>query len=85
VIGHHRDPQKAHPWPEPHLRVNFGGDRSSGATWARDEEIKKGKEKKPTVANWVFAQTTHVDSATCSHHHHHHHRHHVYYEFTNRN
>ena len=45
VIGHHRDPQKAHPWPKPHLHAKFGGDRSTAATWARAEEIKK-KEKK---------------------------------------
>jgi len=24
VIGHHRDPEKAHPWLEPHLHANFG-------------------------------------------------------------
>jgi len=68
VIGHHRDPQKAHPWPKPHLIAKFGGDRSTGATWARAEEIKKEKKrqgKKLTVANWVFAQTTHVDAAIC--------------------
>jgi len=45
VIGHYRDPQKAHSSPKPHLHANFGEDRSTGATWARAEEIKK-KEKK---------------------------------------
>ena len=69
VIGHHRDPQKAPPWPKPHLHANFGADRSPGATCARDEEIKKKRKKrqgkKLTVANWVFAQTTHVEAATC--------------------
>ena len=50
VIGHHRDPQKAHPWPKPHLRAKFGGDRSTAATWARAEEIKK-KEKKGKERN----------------------------------
>jgi len=45
VIDHHRDPQKAHPWPEPRLHGDFGGDQSSGATWARAEETKKGKER----------------------------------------
>ena len=46
VIGHHRDPQKAHPWPKPHLHAKFGADRSTGATWARAEGIKKkGKER----------------------------------------
>ena len=69
MIGHHRDPQKAHPWPKPHFHANFGADRSTGATWARAEGIKKKKEKrqgeKLTVANWVLAQTTHVDAAIC--------------------
>ena len=45
VIGHHRDPQKAPPWPEPRLRANFGTDRFTGATCARYEKIKKGKER----------------------------------------
>jgi len=45
VIGHHRDPQKAHPLPKPHLHAKFGADRSTGATWARAEGIKKKKEK----------------------------------------
>ena len=69
VIGHHRDPQKVHPWPEPHLRANFGTDRSTDATCAWAEGIKKkGQGKKLTVANWVFAQTTHVDAAICGLH-----------------
>jgi len=61
-------PQKAHPWPKPHLHAKFGTDRSTGATCARAEGIKKekkGKERKITVVNWVFAQTTHVDAAIC--------------------
>jgi len=45
VIGHHRDPQKAPSWPEPHLYANFGTDRSIGATCARDEGIKKERKK----------------------------------------
>jgi len=67
VIVNHRDPKKAHPWLKPHLHGDFGGDRSNGATWARDEEIKKERQgKKLTVANCrVFAQTTHVDAAIC--------------------
>ena len=48
VIGHHRDPQKAHPWPKPHLRAKFGADRSTGATWARAEEIKQEGWLSPT-------------------------------------
>ena len=35
--------QEAHPWPEPRLHGDFGGDRSSGATWARAEETIKAK------------------------------------------
>jgi len=59
VIGHHRDPQKAPPWPKPHLHANFGADRSPGATCARAEGIKKSKkgEERNLVANWVFAQS----------------------------
>jgi len=67
-IGHHRDPQKAHPLPKPHLHANFGTDRSTGATCVRDEKKKKKKKrqgKKLTVANWVFAQITYVDAAIC--------------------
>ena len=45
LIGHHREPQKAHPWPKPHLHENFGADRSTGATWARAEGIKKKRNK----------------------------------------
>ena len=45
VIGHHQDPQKAHPWLKPHLHANFGADRSTGATWARAEEIKKARKE----------------------------------------
>jgi len=56
-------PQKAHLWPKSHLHANYGADRSTGVTWARAEGIKKRRGKKLTVANWVFAQTTHVDSA----------------------
>ena len=59
-------PQEAHPWPKPHLHANFGEDQSTGATWALAEGIKKKEKKrgkKLTVANWVFAQTTHVDAA----------------------
>jgi len=46
VIGHHRDPQKAHPWPKPHLHAKFCADRSTGATWARAEGIKKKGEER---------------------------------------
>jgi len=68
LIGYHRDLQKAHHWPKPHLLANFGADRSTGATWARAEGIKKERKKqgkKLTMAKWVFAQTTHVDAAIC--------------------
>jgi len=46
VICHHRYPQKAPPWPKPHLHANFGADWSTGATCARDEGIKKKENKK---------------------------------------
>ena len=26
VIGHHRDLQKAHPWPKPHVHAKFGAE-----------------------------------------------------------
>jgi len=45
VIGHHRDPQKAPPWPKTHLHANFGAYRSTGATCVRDEEIKKARKE----------------------------------------
>jgi len=59
VIGHYRDPQKAHPWPKPHLHANFGADRSAGATWARAEGIKteRKKARKETFAGAVFPLT----------------------------
>ena len=38
-------PQKAHPWSEPRLHGDFGGDPSCGATRARAEETNKGKER----------------------------------------
>ena len=44
-VIHHRDPKKAHPWPKPHLHASFGADRSTGATWARAEGIKKERKK----------------------------------------
>ena len=52
MISHHRDPQKAHPWPKPHLHANFGGDRSTGATWARAEGIKKEKQTRKETFCW---------------------------------
>jgi len=59
VIGHHRDPQKAHRWQKPHLHANFGADRSTGATWARAEGIKKKEKKarKETFSGAVFPLT----------------------------
>jgi len=51
VIGHHRDPQKAHPWQEPHLHTNFGTDPSTGATCAWDEEIKNVNGKLEIKSN----------------------------------
>ena len=40
VIGHHQDPQEAHPWPKPRLHANFGTDRYTDV-----KESKKGKER----------------------------------------
>ena len=54
MIGHHRDPQKAHPWPKPHLHGDFGDDRSSGATWARDEGTKKGAVFPLTLTSGLY-------------------------------
>jgi len=31
----------------------------------KDQKKKERQGKKLTVANWVFAQTTHVDAAIC--------------------
>jgi len=45
VIGHHGDP-KRHILGRTALTWRFYGYRSSGATWARDEGTKKGKERK---------------------------------------
>jgi len=60
VIGHHRDPQKAHHWPEPHLHAKFGADRSTGATCARDEEIKKRKKaRKETYSGKLGVRPDH--------------------------
>jgi len=28
--------------------------------WRRDQKRKKDKDRNPTVANWLFAETTHV-------------------------
>ena len=38
-------PPKCTSWLEPRSRSDFGGDRSSGATWARDEGTKQGEER----------------------------------------
>ena len=49
VIGHHRDPQKAHPWPEPRLHANYGTLsvrwRDLGACSRNQKERKKEKGK----------------------------------------
>jgi len=57
MIGHHRDPQKAPPWPKPHLHANFGAYRSPGATCARDEEIKKERKKEEKKENKARKET----------------------------
>ena len=58
VIGHHRDPQKAHPWPKPHLHAKFCADRSTGATWARAKGIKK-KARKETYSGKLGVRPDH--------------------------
>jgi len=65
VIGHHRDLQKGTSLAETALTCQFWC-RSVhwcdlGACWRN----QKRRRKKLTVANWVFAQTTHVDAAIC--------------------
>ena len=58
-----RNRQKAHPWQKDVIWRIDRQNRSTLATCARDEETKKRKKDKdrnPTVANWVFAETTHV-------------------------
>ena len=64
VIGHYRDPQSAHPWPKPHLHTKFGADRSTGATWARAEGIKKRRKKarKETYSGKLGVRTDHPRS-----------------------
>jgi len=59
VIGHHRDPQKAPPWPKPHLHANFGVDRSTGATcaWAEGIKKKKKRQEKKLLSGAVFPLT----------------------------
>jgi len=49
--------------------VQNGGDSSASATCRRAEENKKKKGRKEdktpkTMANWLFAQTTHVVGST---------------------
>jgi len=39
---------------KPHLHANFGGDRSTGATWARAEGIKKKKKKEKKRGKKLF-------------------------------
>ena len=65
VIGHHRDPKR-------HI---LGRNRTYipilvqiGPLVRRGRVLKESKKrrgKKLTVANWVFAETTHVDAAIC--------------------
>jgi len=67
VISHHRHP-KGTSLAGNALTCKFWYNPSTGATWARAEGIKKKEKrqgKKLTVANWMFAQTTHVDAAIC--------------------
>jgi len=43
VIGHHRDPQNAHPWPKLHLHANFGAD---GPLVRPGRVLKESKKRK---------------------------------------
>ena len=48
VIGHHRDSQKAHPWPKPHLQVTWRfwwRSVKQCDQLAHDKETKKGEER----------------------------------------
>jgi len=54
VIGHHRDPQKAHHWPEPHLHANYFGTNRS-INWCdlcvrRKNQKRKKKARKETCS-----------------------------------
>jgi len=54
VIGHHRDPQKAHPWPKPHLRSNFGANRSWCDLCVTSRNLTYGNHRRPF---WKMAAT----------------------------
>jgi len=56
VIGRHQDRQKAHPWPEPRLYGDFGGDRSCAAqSWSWVTFSKPN----PTQNFWTQPNPTH--------------------------
>ena len=50
VIGHHRDPQKAHPWPKQHLRSNFGADQSWCDLCVTSRNLTLRALRQPSVA-----------------------------------
>jgi len=55
-----RDPQKARPWVKRHY-MTYKPSKSVQRcyVWTRASN-KKDTERNPTVANWLFTQTTHV-------------------------
>jgi len=62
-VRYQRNPQKAHPWAE-RRRTTHRSLKSVYRCdlWAcpRNQKRKKDKERNSTVANWIFAETTHV-------------------------
>ena len=57
------NPQKAHPWAERRhttYRSSKSVHRWDLCAWRRDQKRKKDKDRNLTVANWLFAETTHV-------------------------
>jgi len=60
-------PQKAPPWPKPHLHANFCADRSPGATCAWAEGIKK-REKLETKAMTISSHVVSAIPAGCVSH-----------------
>ena len=62
-VRYQRNPQKAHPWAERRRTTH----RSLKSVYRcdllacpRNQKRKKDKERNSTVANWIFAETTHV-------------------------
>jgi len=58
--AYQQNPQKAHPCVERRHMTYRLSKSSTCATCAPVHESKKDKERNLTVANWLFAQTTHI-------------------------